>query len=184
MSEPVNNIAENIEESSVNKFDPAYKKLVVIKKCVDQMLAGMISETLAPGKGPLVCLPFESCAPLSLLSWVYSVSASASIGAVLTLSEHFHITFITKFIKTPALKVTWTYFVCLKCKNVLILEKTHNVFHFSQQTYFLASFPYQLSPLQASHPPETWAMEQSPKQTDTSLYSQEPVPSLTLLPVF
>lgn len=68
MSEPVNNIAENIEESSVNKFDPDYKKLVVIEKCVDQMLAGMISETLAPGKGPSVRLPFESCAPLSLLS--------------------------------------------------------------------------------------------------------------------
>jgi len=34
MSEPVNNIGEIIEGSSVNKFDLDYKKVMVIKKCM------------------------------------------------------------------------------------------------------------------------------------------------------
>lgn len=38
MSEPVNNIVENMEKSSGNKFDPGYKKWMVIKKCLVQVV--------------------------------------------------------------------------------------------------------------------------------------------------
>lgn len=38
MSDPVNTIVENIEKSSVNKFDLGYKELVVIKKCLVQVV--------------------------------------------------------------------------------------------------------------------------------------------------
>lgn len=76
MSEPISNTVEIIE-SSVNKFDLDYKKLMVIKKCMVLVIGWNDTKTLAPRKGPLVRLPIESSAPFPLFTLI---SSSASRG--------------------------------------------------------------------------------------------------------
>lgn len=182
MFKPENTSVENIEKSSVNRFDPGYKNLAVIKKSLVQVAGWSDIRETGPRKMTFGALTaWKICSILT----ISSVSASAPRGAVsiffwndfscllewLLLLLWLFLTkiYLSYLSKNLPLKVHWKYFVPLNCKNVLVLEKKLHIFHREKQTYFLDSYAPSAVSSPASHPPGNWAIVKTSKQTDPSL---------------
>lgn len=102
MFKPENTSVENIEKSSVNRFDPGYKNLAVIKKSLVQVAGWSDIRETGPRKMTFGALTaWKICSILT----ISSVSASAPRGAVsIFFWKHHCITFLNKNLSLVSLE--------------------------------------------------------------------------------
>lgn len=79
MSEAVNTVVENTEKSSVNKFDRGYKKLVVIKKCLVQVVDSNDSKEIGTSKRTFDAL-LKNSVPFPLFTLAVQLSSQRTSG--------------------------------------------------------------------------------------------------------
>lgn len=143
MFKPENTGVENTEKTSVNKFDPGYKILVVIKKNLIQVVGWNDVREIGTRKMTFSALsPWKLC---SLLT-IYSVTSSAPRGcAPIFFANIFVWLFLIKIYLKPTQffrrKHTGNILSLWIVKNVLVLEKKLHVFQREKQTCFLDSYP-------------------------------------------